>query len=79
MQVQNNNILLDICDKNIMLFPEWPTYKGSEEKENKHSFAKYKMEKNKEDMKKPSRYEPRYKWYKKRERLPKKWGLNLST
>ena len=59
MQVQNNNILLDICDKNIMLFPEWPTYKRSEEKENKHSFAKYKMEKNKEDTKKPSRYEPK--------------------
>lgn len=58
-EVQNNNIHLDICGKNIMLFPEWPTYKGSEEQENKHNFAKYKEEKYKEDREESSRYEPK--------------------
>lgn len=54
-EVQNNNIHLDICDeKNIMLFPEWPTYKGSKGQENKHNFAKYKG-----DRKESSRYEPK--------------------
>ena len=44
--IQSNNIHLDICGKDIMLFPEWPTYKEGNGNVNNHKFAKYKKELN---------------------------------
>ncbi len=42
-EVQNNGIDLNICGGNIMIFPEWPTFKKYREK----NFAKYKCIKEK--------------------------------
>jgi hypothetical protein len=48
-EVQNKGIDLNICGGNIMMFPEWPTFK----KDRENNFAKYKYEEEKK------KYEPK--------------------